>query len=499
MAESTLNDINIFDDRDLLDRSVETYEEDVPLLAQIGIGFTPPGLAIDAAETAKYGRDAFRDFSGGNYKSGLINTGIAGLSALGAIPFFGDIAKNLGKKPLKGLLALPPPKSQSFKVGEPIDERTLPKAELRETQNAFNAVHQFDSAEEMFDAAKKVNPNFQNDINKIAGDLNHRTVGNPGETKLSMAGDTAEQEGKLIYSGKTDELLTELDEITGQPLGQIKKIGRIKEKSAQKYGGDINQITDPIRTRVIVETAQEAREVANQIGKKYEMIDSGNQVNIVGLRDRKLNIRYIDPNSGRTMIGEIGVTTLPMHKAAEMAHRDYDSVRSILREYKSNNPNIETIDLIPKQIRKYYDESMSRMEKLFSNADKEIDPSWLNLNNVKKYRYGGQVTSGNSGKSLPMTPNSFSNSGLESFPPLIHSASNIISAGSHDVDPEGMYVNLSNSSPSTTTAGSPSQLKYKFPDIISSPKSNIINSYKNKSTFINNIDQPLSGGRKEIM
>ena len=100
MATAPTNDIDIFD-KDLLDRAVETYEEEVPLLAQIGIGFTPQGLAIDAAETAKYGRDAFREFSKGNVKSGFMNTGIAGLSALGAVPFIGDTLKHFGKKPLK--------------------------------------------------------------------------------------------------------------------------------------------------------------------------------------------------------------------------------------------------------------------------------------------------------------------------------------------------------------------------------------------------------------
>ena len=54
MANASLNNVDIFDDRDWLDRSVETYEEEVPLLAQIGLGFTPQGIAIDAAETAKY-------------------------------------------------------------------------------------------------------------------------------------------------------------------------------------------------------------------------------------------------------------------------------------------------------------------------------------------------------------------------------------------------------------------------------------------------------------
>jgi len=491
---STLDNIDIFDNRDILDRSVEAYEENVPLLAQIAAGFTPPGLAIDAAEAAKYGRDAYRDFSSGELKSGLINTGIAGLSALGAIPLVGDVIKHLGKKPLKrGLLSLPPPKSQSFKVGQPVMEPSLTKTDLRETQNAFNSVQQFRNADEMFEASRRTNPYFQKDINKIAGDSGHRTVGNPGETSISRFGDTAEQEGKLIWGGRLNgEELVKIDDITGQPLGQIKHTKRINEKAAHKYGDNINQVTDPIRTRILVNSVQEAEDVGRKIGNQFETINSGPQVNSVGMRDVKLNIRYRNPQTGESMIAEVGITTRAHHKAAEKAHHDYNHVRSILREFGG-------FDEIPMSIKRHVDDAMDRMTKYFKAADTEIDSSWLDLENIKKYRYGGQVCVGNSGKSLPITPNSFSKSGLDSFPPFAHSASNIASAGSQESLPNGIYTNLAVLEPSITTDGTPSQLKYKLSDISNVPPSNIINNYKNKSTFINNIDQPLVGGRKEIM
>ena len=109
---------------------------------------------------------------------------------------------------------------------------------------------------------------------------------------------------------------------------------------------------------------------------------------------------------------------------------------------------------------------MAIIKEVFGEADKMIDKSWLELKNVKKYRYGGYVTSGNSGSSAPSLPNSFSKSSLEMFPTFIHSGSNITSAGTQESDPDGMY--LSNeflSPPSITTEGTPSQLKYKLPDI----------------------------------
>tara|TARA_A100001201_G_scaffold142911_1_gene142512 strand:+ start:679 stop:1953 length:1275 start_codon:yes stop_codon:yes gene_type:complete len=94
------------DDRDFLDKSIEEYEANVPLLTQIGVGFTPPGMAIDVAAAGKYGRDAFRDFGEGEIGEGFKNLGIAGLSGLAAIPLVGELAA-LAKQPVKATLKAP--------------------------------------------------------------------------------------------------------------------------------------------------------------------------------------------------------------------------------------------------------------------------------------------------------------------------------------------------------------------------------------------------------
>ena len=91
-------DVDIFQqggsaDKDLLDIAVEGYEENVPLVAQIAAGFTPPGMAMDIAAAGKYGRDAARDIKEGRLKQAAIAGGIAGLSALGAIPLLGDLLR----------------------------------------------------------------------------------------------------------------------------------------------------------------------------------------------------------------------------------------------------------------------------------------------------------------------------------------------------------------------------------------------------------------------
>ena len=86
------DNINVFEP-DLLDRAVTGYEENVPLLAQIAAGFTPPGMAMDIVAAGKYGRDAARNIAEGDYGKAALYGGIAGLSALGAVPILGDLAR----------------------------------------------------------------------------------------------------------------------------------------------------------------------------------------------------------------------------------------------------------------------------------------------------------------------------------------------------------------------------------------------------------------------
>ena len=94
MARSVSDNVNIFEPgKDILDRAVEGYEENVPLLGQIAAGFTPPGIAMDVAAAGKYGRDAFKEFKQGNIGSGFKNLGVAGLSGLAAVPLLGEATR----------------------------------------------------------------------------------------------------------------------------------------------------------------------------------------------------------------------------------------------------------------------------------------------------------------------------------------------------------------------------------------------------------------------
>jgi hypothetical protein len=530
MDDTTINNIDIFDDRDLLDRAVETYEEEVPLLAQIGIGFTPQGYAIDAAEVAKYGRDAYRDFSGGDYKSGFINTGIAGLSALGAVPFFGDAIKYFGKKPLKNLAESIQKTPDSLEVpiqnikfsttskgsGRGVDAKNMmesagdefsykgvtinkrqpievlqnqdgtyqalggnttlrilsdsdvqnvpvrvfnnadefkqydylrkqnkkvvrqeqaqqlqpeinsptleeltrklggEKLEKEVAKQFNNTANNFVDADDMFRVAKELNGGFQKSMEDVAQGLGFRTVGNPGESLISQG----------VPVGKID-----LD--TGFPAGQVKKPDRIGEKAELKYDNDVNQLTDAIRTRILVNSTDDAEKVVQELQKKYRIIDSGNQRNAMGMRDRKLNLLYQDPKTGKTIISEVGITHPEMHKAAEKSHKLYEGWRTTMREYKG-------VTEMPPEVRQGLINQENTMRYYFRQADQKIDPSWIDnlvskpgksltpdwdssFSFAEKFATGGQVL-GNSGNTSPMTPKYSSNSGLESLSALMNNS-----------------------------------------------------------------------------
>ena len=348
------------DDRDYLDRVVGAYEENVPLIAQIGMGFTPAGVAIDVAEATKYGRDAYRKAMQGELGQAGISTGIAALSALGGVPLLGDLIKAGGKPALKGLAksirtedasdivpidkikikdttgsgrgadakelmqsnvdevsykGVKVDKRQPIEVLENPDgtlealggnttirilkqegaenvpiKKYSSKAEFNQQEQARRAAkaavreqdaiklipeigspsletlvrslggsklekslakkfnnmgNRFKSIDEMHEVSKQLNTGFQRSIDEIAGSLNLKTVGNPGETNMA----------KGMKVG-------EIDPETGHIAGQVKKTGRMREKAIQKYDGDTNQITDAIRTRVLAETTEEADRIA---------------------------------------------------------------------------------------------------------------------------------------------------------------------------------------------------------------------------------------------
>ena len=374
---TSINDVDIFEpQKDLLDKSVEAYDENVPLLAKLAIGFTPQGLAVDGAELVKYGRDAYRDFGSGNFKEGAMNLGLAGLSGIGFIPFAGDLVKAGGKEflkrspqkfiDMKAKKLVPIKGNPTFegpvRDNSPRIEEALDKQMNKHQQN-------FTSPEEMFDTAKSANKPFQKEIDDVAMNLNLRTAGSPGEVI------TDPDLLKYMKNG--------VDIRTGNAPGTVKTIKSMTRKAKDKYFGDFTQITDPIRTRVIANTTQEADEFARQIANRYPTKDSGNQLSGLGLRDRKLNIQYTDPN-GEKIIAEIGIVPQAMKDASELTHPIYNKWRVLDGQYKN-------VKEIPPQVLDQLDEFKQLQLDIFADAEKSLDPSWLSDEIVKKFAKGGAV------------------------------------------------------------------------------------------------------------
>ena len=374
-----ISDVDIFEPpKDLLDRSVEAYDENVPLAGKLAIGFTPQGLAIDAAEVGKYGRDAYRDFGSGDLGSGAMNLGIAGLSALGFIPFVGDLLKAGGKEVLKRA----PQKFIDMRAKKLVPTKGNPTFEgpvrdmhprLEKGLDRQMVKHQQDSPSifDLFRRAKITNKPFQKEMDDIAMNLNLRTAGSPGEVITDP---------DLL---KHIDPETGFDIRTGNLPGTVKTKPSMKRKMNDKYDGDFTRITDPIRTRVIANTTQEADEFARQIANRYPTKDSGNQISGLGLRDRKLNIQYTDPN-GNKIIAEIGIVPQAMKDASELTHKPYEAWRVLTGQYKN-------VKEIPPQVLDQLDELKQIQLDIFADAEKSLDPSWLSNDIVKKFAKGGAV------------------------------------------------------------------------------------------------------------
>jgi hypothetical protein len=308
-----------------------------------------------------------------------MNLGLAGLSGIGFIPFAGDLLKEGGKQfakgKIKGTKAFNDLRAKPLTptVGKPTFEAPL-RAKSKDLEKAVDRQmnkHQkdFASIDEMFDTAKSANKPFQKEMDDVAMNLNLRTAGSPGEVITDPA---------LLKHMKNG-----VDIRTGNAPGTVKTIKSMTRKMEGKYDGDFLQITDPIRTRIIANTTQEADEFARQIANRYPTKDSGNQISGLGLRDRKLNIQYTSPN-GEKIIAEIGIVPQAMKDASELTHKPYEAWRVLTAKYK----NVEDV---PIQVKNQIKELKQIQLDIFADAEKSLDPSWLSDEIVKKFAKGGAV------------------------------------------------------------------------------------------------------------
>jgi hypothetical protein len=227
------------------------------------------------------------------------------------------------------------------------------------------------------------------------------------------------------------------------------------EKARDKYGGDVTQLTDPIRTRIVVNTPAEEEAVAKAIGEKFNVFDKGRDIKPEGFVDRKINLQFTGAN-GERLIGEVGIITAPMWRASNEGHRMYEDFRALFPKGMPTDP-LER-QAINKEVLEKGQVLQDKMKKVFQNAKKEIDPSFYD--EVKKFAMGGYVP-GSSGKSLPITPNLESNSVLDIFEPSTKKSATWLGSASVQSDLPGEMKNPSYPAPTgLTTAGPSSQLKY---------------------------------------
>ena len=414
-------DVDIFQeggpaDKDLLDIAVEGYEENVPLPAQMLAGFTLPGMGMDIAAAGKYGRDSFRDFSQGNIGSGFGNLGIAALSGLAAVPLVGELA-NLAKQPLKkGIASLP---------------SNNPKYEITRHQEDLYTGNPVGDAHRMYDRAVRLAPEFNQQIDDIAKSLNLETT--------------------------LPEITTKIDAATGQKLGTVKKIPRIVEKSRLKYDKDVTQLTDPIRTRIVVNTPAEEKAVVDLMKNQYKLFDKGRDIKPEGFVDRKLNVQFVGAN-GENLVAEVGIITAPMWRASDKNHVLYEEFRSLFP--KGMPTDSKELELITDNVVNKGRALQKAMSENFGEAKKQIDPDFYKTE-VKKFSKGGYVTAGSSGRSAPMTPNVFSNAASDISDPSTKKSATWLGSASVQSDlPGDIKYPLYPASVGFTTAGPSSQPKY---------------------------------------
>ena len=403
-------------DKDLLDIAVEGYEENVPLPAQMLAGFTLPGMGMDIAAAGKYGRDSFRDFSQGNIGSGFGNLGIAALSGLAAVPLVGELA-NLAKQPLKkGIASLP---------------SNNPRYEITRHQEDLYTGNPVGDAHRMYDRAVRLAPEFNQQIDDIAKSLNLETT--------------------------LPEITTKIDAATGQKLGTVKKIPRIVEKSRLKYDKDVTQLTDPIRTRIVVNTPAEEKAVVDLMKNQYKLFDKGRDIKPEGFVDRKLNVQFVGAN-GENLVAEVGIITAPMWRASDKNHVLYEEFRSLFP--KGMPTDSKELELITDNVVNKGRALQKAMSENFGEAKKQIDPDFYKTE-VKKFSKGGYVTAGSSGRSAPMTPNVFSNAASDISDPSTKKSATWLGSASVQSDlPGDIKYPLYPASVGFTTAGPSSQPKY---------------------------------------
>ena len=156
-------------------------------------------------------------------------------------------------------------------------------------------------------------------------------------------------------------------------------------------------------------------------------------------------------------MAEVGIITAPMWRAGDLAHKKYERFRSLFPQGMPTDPT--ELGKLGRKIRLEGEQLQKEMSVVFKNAKEQIDPSFYDV--VKKFAEGGYVTAGNSGGSLPITPNLFSNDVLDIFSPSTKKSATWLGSASVQSSLPGDIKYPKSSSPTgSKTAGPSSHVKY---------------------------------------
>jgi len=355
---------------------------------QESAGEDPIGFALDMApvtgeirsgmDVDKYSDLADEARAAGDTESARMYEQIVALSMAGAVPLAGMGARAAKRTAKAGIEAAETAATQSARMLDEIAPTTaqVPESPVRVPESGapvkaqefvnledrsgkFKQVykgiypHQGDikTPEEMVARAERIGPSFQDEIREVTNKL--------GLEKIETFG--------------------------------VKGLKSLKDKINRNY--ELETITDPIRTRILINTAEEAENAARMIADKMPSVDRGFQVipgN--GYFDRKLNVMYTGPN-GERLLGEIQLVTPEMVRASEgQGHRLYEVERKLIERYGGK-------ENIPQTHIRRFENMQEAQRQLYGGVADQADPKIVE-ELIPKFKRGGYVAKvGKAGKS----------------------------------------------------------------------------------------------------
>lgn len=217
------------------------------------------------------------------------------------------------------------------------------------------------SAAQMINRAQRLNPGFQNKVKRVADELGMQKA--PKYIRMKDGSDFDVE---------------------------VKSANSISQKMERK-GLTPPDFTDAIRTRVLVDSADQADEAVRRFSKLFPTLDRGWQViPSTGYFDRKLNVVHIDPITRQKMVGEIQISTKAMEDAAKPGHKWYEISRDLEKQFGVKDPDT-ALEIIPESHRGIYENAVNEQIRLYGEARKQVDPAILRQV-IEKFAEGGIAT-----------------------------------------------------------------------------------------------------------